>query len=84
VGDQVSTNDGLTGEVMNVNVLRQLIRVKVTLEHDEKDVREYKVSELKFKPRKRRHNYNDDLNDKEIRALEELERKEGKSKLDDN
>ncbi len=84
VGDMVSTNDGLTGEVMNVNVLRQLIKVKVTLEHDEKDVREYKVSELKFKPRKKRNNYNDDLNDKEIRALEELERREGKSKLDDN
>ena len=54
------------------------------MEHDEKDVREYKVSELKFKPRKKRNNYNDDLNDKEIRALEELERREGKSKLDDN
>ncbi len=84
MGDVVTTSDGLTGEVMNINVLRQLIRVKVNLDNDEKDIREYKVSELKFKPRKKRHNYNDELNDKAIRELEELERREGKSKLDDN
>lgn len=84
VGDKVNTNDGFVGEVNSVNVLRQLVKVKITLENDEKDIREYKVSELKFKAKKRRNNINDDLSDKEIRALEELERKEGKSKLDDN
>ena len=84
VGDRVTTSDGLSGEVNSVNVLRQLVKVVVTLDKDEKDIREYKVSELKFKPRKRRNNDQDDLSDKEIRALEEMERREGMSKLDDN
>lgn len=83
VGDKVTTFDGFSGEVHSVNVLRQLVKVIVTLEKDEKDIKEYKVSELKFKPRKRRNN-RDDVSDAEVRALEELERKEGKSKLDDN
>lgn len=83
VGDKVNTNDGFVGEVSSINVLRQLVKVKITLENDEKDIKEYKVSDLKFKPKKRRNN-NDEMTDKEIRALEELERREGKSKLDDN
>ena len=54
-----------------------------TYENDEKDIKEYKVSEIKFKPKRRRNNINDELSDKEIRELEELERREGKSKLDE-
>lgn len=85
VGDKVSTKDGMTGEVYSVNVLRQKIKIIVTLENGEKDIKEYKVDEIKFKPKKRRSNsYKEDMADAEIRALEELERKEGKSKLDDN
>ena len=84
VGDHVNTPDGLQGEVHSVNVLRQLVKVVVTLDKDEKDIREYKAGELKFKPHKKRNNRKDDSNDAEIKALEELERKEGKSKLDDN
>ena len=82
--DKVTTVDGFTGEVTNINVLRQLVKVKISLENDEKDIKEYKVSEIKFKPKRRRNNINDELSDKEIRELEELERREGKSKLDDN
>lgn len=85
VGDKVSTKDGMTGEVYSVNVLRQKIKIIVTLENGEKDIKEYKVDEIKFKPKKRRNNsYKEDMADAETRALEELERKEGKSKLDDN
>lgn len=85
VGDKVSTKDGMTGEVYSVNVLRRKIKIIVTLENGEKDIKEYKVDEIKFKPKKRRNNsYKEDMADAEIRALEELERKEGKSKLDDN
>ena len=84
MGDKVTTVDGFTGEVTNINVLRQLVKVKISLENDEKDIKEYKVSEIKFKPKRRRNNINDELSDKEIRELEELERREGKSKLDDN
>ena len=84
-GDRVTTPEGLTGEVHSVSVLRQLVKVIVVVGKDEaKEIREYKASELKFKPARRRHQYKNDLSDAEIKALEELERKEGKSKLDDN
>ena len=43
VGDFVTTADKLKGEVSSVNVLRQLVKVIVTLENDEKEIREYKV-----------------------------------------
>ena len=56
VGDKVSTKDGMTGEVYSVNVLRQKIKIIVTLENGEKDIKEYKVDEIKFKPKKRRNN----------------------------
>ena len=54
VGDTVTTSDGLRGEVSSISVLSQKVKVVVSLEkEDEKELREYKVSELKFKPRKR-------------------------------
>ncbi len=82
VGDFVTTPDQLKGEVQSVSVLKQMVKVVVTLENDEKEVRDYKADELKFKPRKRDHRMTkEEL--KEIRELERLEKSEGKSKLDD-
>ena len=85
-GDHVTTADGLRGEVQSVNVLRQKVKVIVTLEGDEKEIREYKVEDLKFRPRRKKEKGEKaaDMADKELKALEALERKEGKSKLDDN
>ena len=80
VGDFVKEYDGMRGEVQSVSVLKQLVKVIVTLENDEKEVREYKVEELKFKPRKRKERVEVD---RELKELELLEKKEGKSKLDD-
>ena len=82
VGDYVTTNDNLKGEVQSVSVLKQLVKVIVTLENDEKEVREYKVEDLKFKPKKRKEKGNN-IDDEELRVLELLEKKEGKSLLDD-
>ena len=81
VGDFVTTDDGLKGEVHSVSVLRQLVKVVVSIK-DEKEIREYKVEQLKFKPRRRREK--NQVTDEELKALEALEKKEGKSKLDDN
>ena len=53
LGDYVTTADGLKGEVQSVNVLRQKVKVIVTVEGDEKEIREYPVEELKFRPRKK-------------------------------
>ena len=82
INDTVTTPEGLKGEVQSVSVLKQLVKVIVVMENDEKEVHEYKVEELKFKPRKReRKMTQEEL--KELRALEILEKSEGKSKLDD-
>jgi len=81
VGDFVTTDDGLKGEVHSVSVLRQLVKVVVTIK-DEKEIRKCRVDQLKFKPRRRREKTQ--VTDEELRALEALEKKEGKSKLDDN
>ena len=50
VGAMVTTPDGLKGEVRATNVLKQLVKVVVEID-DEKELREYAVSDLKFKPR---------------------------------
>ena len=82
VGDYVTTDDGLKGEVHSVSVLRQQVKVVVTVGRGEKEIRDYRVDQLKFKPKRRRDRGN--VNDAELKALEALEKKEGKSKLDDN
>lgn len=81
VGDYVTTDDNLKGEVQSVSVLRQLVKVIVNIK-DEKEIREYRVDQLKFKPRRRREK--NQVTDVELKALEALEKREGKSKLDDN
>lgn len=80
IGEYVTTEDGLKGEVLSVNVLRQQVKAVVTVGRDEKEVREYKVEQLKFKPRRKKEKSH--VNDEELRKLEALEKKEGKSKLD--
>ena len=86
VGDYVTARDGAKGEVSSVNVLRQLVKVIVTLENEEKEIREYKVDELRFKPRRKKEKNNkaNAADEKALKELEALERKEGKSKLNDN
>jgi cell fate regulator YaaT (PSP1 superfamily) len=83
IGDTVTTDEGLKGEVQSVSVLRQNVKVLV-LVNDEKEIREYKVDRLKFKPKKRRDLLNVDEEElKALKALEALERQEGKSKFED-
>ena len=81
IGDYVTTDDGLKGEVHSVSILRQIVKVVVTVNGDEKEIRDYKVSQLKFRPKRRREKVNMDA---ELKQLEALEKREGKSKLDDN
>ena len=48
-------------------------------------IREYQVDQLKFRPRRRKEkNSKRREEDKDLKNLEALERREGKSKLDDN
>lgn len=72
IGDYVTTRDGLKGEVQSVSVLRQLVKVVVTMDDDEKEIREYKAEELRFKPRKRKNDIK--LTKEEMRELSALEK----------
>lgn len=96
VGEFVTANDGLRGEVKEVSVLKQRVKILVEVD-DEKEIHEYAVEELKFKPHNKRDNRDkdrkhgkkgkghaeDEMEDAELKQLEMLERKEGKSKIDD-
>ena len=70
-GDRVTTPEGLKGEVQSVTVLRQLVKVIVDVE-DEKEIREYQASELKFKSRQKKEKLK--LTEEEMKALKELEK----------
>lgn len=72
IGDRVTTSEGLKGEVHSVSVLRQLVKVIVDVD-GEKEIREYPVEELKFRPRQKKEKLR--LSDEEMRALKELEKK---------
>lgn len=82
VGDTVTTPEKLRGDVQSVNVLRQLVKVVVQLENDEKEIREYRADELRFRSRKKKKEMK--LSKEELKELKALEGKnEGASKLDD-
>ena len=54
VGKEVKTSEGLTGTVKSVNVLLQRVTVYVDTGKDEREEREYHVSELTFTPSKKK------------------------------
>ena len=69
VGDTVFAKDGNKGEVQSVSVLRQLVKVIID-NGDEKELREYKVDELNFRPKKRK---DVKITEEELKELEGLE-----------
>ena len=70
VGDMVTTPDGLSGNVHSLSVLRGLVKVIVTLDSDEKEIREYHASELRFRPRRKKAK----VSKEEMKALAKLEK----------
>ncbi|MBQ8803936.1 MAG: stage 0 sporulation family protein [Tyzzerella sp.] len=72
IGDIVTTSEGLKGEVQSVSVLRQLVKVIVTLDNDEKEIREYKAGELRFKPKRKKNDVK--LSKEELKELAALEK----------
>ena len=69
VGDTVTVKEGAKGEVQSVSVLRQTVKVIID-NGDEKELREYKVDELSFRPKRRK---DVKLTEEELRELEGLE-----------
>ena len=86
-GDFVTTDDGLKGEVSAVNVLRQLVKVIVNV-GDEKEIREYRADQLRFRRRHGKNRKNSDENKKgdvsarEMKELEKLEKQDERSRLE--
>lgn len=77
VGDIVRTDDGFEGEVANVGVLRQTVRILVDV-NDEKEVHDYTADQVHFVRKKNKHG-NEPKNDKteevsleELKALEDM------------
>lgn len=79
IGDRVTTLDGFRGEVSGVNVLRQLVKIVVTLDNDEKEIKEYPVTQLKFRSKRKKERLN--INDAELKQLEAMEKRDGGSAL---
>ena len=78
VGEKVKTFDGFEGEVTSVNVIKQEVKIVVE-EDEEREIKTYNVSELKFKPKKKKF----DLAAEELKELQGLEDKdEGVEKAD--
>lgn len=85
IGDFVTTEDGQKGAVHSVNVLRQQVKVLIE-QNDEKELKEYRVEQLRFTKRKRsknKSNVQDGMTDAaELEKLELEEKKGNSSKLD--
>ena len=81
VGDPVETPDDLRGSVISVNILKQLVKVVVDLPNDEKEVREYHVSEIRFHSRRKNRGKEQEVKEqKENREPKERQRNRGRSK----
>lgn len=70
VGDVVTTPEGFAGNVHSLSVLRGLVKVIVTLDNDEKEIREYHADDLRFKPRRKKAK----VSKAEMRELAKLEK----------
>ena len=86
-GDFVTTDDGMKGEVSAVNVLRQQVKVIVNV-GDEKEIREYRADQLRFRrwhgknKRNNEENKKNDVSAREMKELEKLEKQDEKSRLE--
>ena len=79
INDNVHTADGYNGVVQSVSVLKQRVKVLITKDGDEKEIREYHVEELTFDKKKHSSdNLSNPIGDEEIdeKALLELQKME--------
>ena len=70
-GDSTTTPDGFHAEVQSVNILRQTVKIIVDLDNDEKEMRDYPVSELTFIPKKGRRKKEEENEFREVDASPE-------------
>ena len=53
IGDIVTTPQGVSGTVQSVNVLRQMVKIVVEV-NDEKEIQEFPVRDLRFRPKRKK------------------------------
>lgn len=83
LGAKVTTVEGYQGEVQGISVLKQLVKVLIMHDNDEKEVREYHVSELQFERNKRPANApiaptlpDEEVDESALRELEQMEKED--------
>lgn len=83
VGAKVTTYNGYQGVVQSISVLKQRVRVIISKDHDEKEVREYAVNELKYDNQNRPSGTpvgqtlpDEELDEFALKELEQLEKKD--------
>ena len=81
INAEVKTADGYEGVVQSVSVLKQRVKVIITKDNDEKDVREYHVDELSFEKKKDAHSApiavplpDEDIDENALKELEQMEK----------
>lgn len=74
VGDEATTEDGLHGVVSGVNVLRQKVKVIVEVGNDERELREYEASKIKFTRKNKGPEKKQPLSKEELQILEDMKK----------
>ncbi len=81
INEDVKTIDGYNGIVQSVSVLKQLVKVIITKENDEKEVREYHVDDLTFEKSATRTSASpgqalpdEELDENALKELEQMEK----------
>lgn len=77
IGDVVITEDGETGEVISINVLRQLVKLIVRKEDGDTDILQLKASQIQIKQQAQRKR-NEEISREELEELKRLEKMEKK------
>ena len=72
-GDVVDTPSG-TGEVLHVNVLRQLVKVGITQEKGDVVITDFPLDEIKINKKRRRRSNSESMDKEEQKQLRELEK----------
>lgn len=83
IGTRVKTADGYKGEVQNISVLKQMVKVIISKENGDREVREYPVSELSFDNRQKgRHSIStvpfadEEIDAEELQQLQIMEKED--------
>ena len=79
VGDYVETSDGYRGEISDINVLRQKVKVKIDIDADDREIKDYAAADVKVieKTRRREQPVIDKSEEAALKALEQEDREEG-------